>query len=87
VVCVDSGGNDDLEERKLYEVLPDSSAATSGFLRIVDDSGEDYVYPGRLFVPLKVTELLRSVLERPRRKASPAATLRKKAAADSRRPG
>lgn len=63
VVCVDGGGNDDLQERKIYEVLPDPSAAVSGYLRVVDDSGEDYLYPGRLFVPFQVPELLRSVLE------------------------
>ncbi|MHB1047844.1 MAG: hypothetical protein ACYC4P_17715 [Thermoanaerobaculia bacterium] len=68
VVCVASGGNDDLQERKLYEVLPDADAGVNGFLRVVDDSGEDYLYPGRYFVPLEVPDLLRSVLEHPRHK-------------------
>ena len=68
VVCIESGGNDDLQERKIYEVLSDSGAAVSGFLRIVDDSGEDYLYPGRFFVPLEVPDLLRFVLENPRHK-------------------
>jgi len=66
VVCVETGGNDDLQERKIYEVIPDTSAGGTGFLRVVDDSGEDYLYPGRLFVPFQVPDLLRSVLEHPR---------------------
>jgi hypothetical protein len=72
VVCVETGGNDDLQERKIYEVIPDSSAPGSGLLRVVDDSGEDYLYPGRLFVPLQVPDLLRSVLEHPRPRTAPA---------------
>ena len=69
VVCVDAGGNDDLQERKIYEVLPDTSASASGFLRIVDDLGEDYLYPGRFFVPLEVPDLLRFALEHPKHRA------------------
>ncbi len=45
-VCI---RNDDhaasLEVRKLYRVLPDSDAAEHGMVRIVDESGEDYLYP------------------------------------------
>lgn len=68
MVCVDAGGNDDLVERRIYAVIPDSGAATSGFVRVVDDSGEDYLYPGRLFLPLEVPELVRSALEHARHK-------------------
>ncbi|PYV08197.1 MAG: hypothetical protein DMG23_14180 [Acidobacteria bacterium] len=40
----------DLEPRKVYKVVPDESAAKSNYLRIVDESGEDYLYPANYFV-------------------------------------
>jgi hypothetical protein len=40
--------------RKIYRVLPDPGARTHGLLRIVDESGEDYLYPEDLFVPIEV---------------------------------
>ena len=45
VVCIRNEGCEDLQLRKLYRVLPDESAARSAFLRIIDDSGGDYLYP------------------------------------------
>jgi hypothetical protein len=50
VVCVANEGCDDLEVWKLYRVLPDADAAAEGYLRVVDDSGEDYLYPAGRFV-------------------------------------
>jgi len=41
-----------LELRKLYGVIPDDVAAEVGFLRIVDESGEDYLYPADRFAPV-----------------------------------
>lgn len=53
VLCIDSRrSSGDLEERKVYRVLPDSTAARRGFVRIIDDSGEDYLYPARRFLPI-----------------------------------
>jgi hypothetical protein len=56
-ICVRNEGMDDLELRKLYQVLPDPSAAQSGFVRVIDESGEDYLYPASnfLFVELPPT--------------------------------
>ncbi|MDT0498250.1 hypothetical protein RM530_12865 [Algiphilus sp. W345] len=45
-----SGYEVSLEPRKLYEVLPDPAAAKQGQVRVVDESGEDYLYPVTLFV-------------------------------------
>jgi hypothetical protein len=53
-LCVQDGGSEDLEARKLYQVLPDREAAREGYIRIVDESGEDYIYPSELFVPVKL---------------------------------
>lgn len=49
-ICVRADGCDDLEVWKLYRVLPDKKAAKEDFLRIVDESGEDYLYPAHRFV-------------------------------------
>ena len=53
-LCVDDGGMEDLEARKVYQVLPDREAEREGHVRVIDESGEDYVYPSDLFVPVKL---------------------------------
>jgi hypothetical protein len=45
---------EDLEVRKVYQVLPDREASREGYVRIIDESGEDYIYPSDLFVPVKL---------------------------------
>jgi hypothetical protein len=50
VICVRNEGCEDLQLRKLYQVLPDESAARSHFIRVIDDSGEDYLYPDGNFL-------------------------------------
>ena len=52
-LCVEDGGMEDLEARKLYQILPDREAAREGYIRVVDESGEDYLYPEEYFVPIK----------------------------------
>lgn len=60
-VCVDNTGYPaSLELHKIYRVLADQDAETDGDLRIVDESGEDYLYPAEYFV---FVELLRAVEE------------------------
>ena len=53
-LCVEDGGLEDLEARKLYQVLPDREAAREGYIRVVDESGEDYIYPSDLFVQVRL---------------------------------
>ena len=53
-LCVEDGGMEDLEARKLYQILPDREAAREGYIRVVDESGEDYMYPSDLFVPVRL---------------------------------
>ena len=55
VLCVNSGTyKASLEPRKVYRVLKDPTAEAKSLLRVVDDSGEDYLFPARLFVPIDV---------------------------------
>ena len=60
VLCLRNKGYEvSLERRKIYQVLPDRDAATHGQLRIIDESGEDYLYPASYFAPLKLSPTLR----------------------------
>jgi hypothetical protein len=45
-----------LEVRKIYPSLPDPVAASRKFVRVIDESGEDYLYPEELFVPIELPE-------------------------------
>ena len=63
VVCVQ---NDDyaasLELRKIYQVLPDPDADAHGMVRLVDESGEDYLYPKDFFLPIPLPEAVSKAL-------------------------
>ena len=51
-VCVDNKGYEaSLEAGKLYRVIPDDEAASHGYIRVVDESGEDYGYSASRFFP------------------------------------
>ena len=67
VVCLDNAGyRASLELHKIYRVVPDTDAAREGNLRIVDESGEDYLYPASRFAPIKVPSAVEeSLLEAP----------------------
>ena len=54
LLCVRTEGSEDLEPRKIYEALSDPVAAREGYTRVIDDSGEDYLYPSAYFVPVKL---------------------------------
>ncbi len=56
-VCVDNTEYPaSLEIHKIYRVIPDKDAEREGDLRIIDESGEDYLYPSRYFVPIEVPQ-------------------------------
>lgn len=62
VLCTRNDGCDDLEPRKVYQVPTDPDAAEEGYIRIVDESGEDYLYPADYFVPIEwPTEAVRAL--------------------------
>ncbi|HYN42362.1 MAG TPA: hypothetical protein VE129_11330 [Thermoanaerobaculia bacterium] len=50
--------------RRLYRVIPDPSAARSDYVRVVDDSGEDYLYPASCFIPLELPQPAHVALRR-----------------------
>lgn len=51
-----------LELHKIYRILPDSEAEKYGDLRIIDESGEDYLYPKDWFVPIEVPKAVEASL-------------------------
>jgi hypothetical protein len=54
VLCIRNSDCEDLETRKIYQVIADSHADEEGLIRVIDDSGEDYLYPADFFVPIEV---------------------------------
>ena len=49
-LCIENGDCEDIEKRKFYQILPDEAAAPEGYLRVIDESQEDYLYPESYFV-------------------------------------
>jgi hypothetical protein len=80
VICIQNRGADDLDVWKVYRVLEDRTASTEGYLRVIDASGEDYLYPDDYFVSLPLPPKVRRALTKsPRRRrtvARPARTSR-----------
>ncbi len=65
VICVDNADYPaSLERRKVYEVVTDRAAAGAGQIRVIDESGEDYLYPLSCFVDVNLTEESRAALLR-----------------------
>jgi hypothetical protein len=65
VVCVDNSGYEAaLERRKLYALLPDVDAEMRGLLRVIDESGEDYLYPAGMFYKVELPVAVRQAVFR-----------------------
>jgi hypothetical protein len=63
-VCVQSDDRDLLTPRMIYQILPDESAAKSDYVRVIDNEGEDYLYPANYFIFIDLPrEIERAVLE------------------------
>ncbi|MBI1759811.1 MAG: hypothetical protein HYR56_00100 [Acidobacteria bacterium] len=50
VICINADNDTLLTPRRIYQVLPDEQAAKSNYLRVIDDEGEDYLYPASYFI-------------------------------------
>ena len=63
-LCIENKDCEDLEKRKVYQLLPDDDAEKEGYFRVVDESDEDYLYPQSYFVlislPRKAEEALQA---------------------------
>ena len=66
LICVENKGYAvSLEKRKIYVALPDSMALKHGQVRVIDESGEDYLFPASYFVPVRVAESGRALFDLP----------------------
>jgi hypothetical protein len=62
-VCIQSRGYEaSLEARKLYRVEDDTQASARGLLRVIDESGEGYLYPQEMFAPIAIQNALEGQL-------------------------
>ena len=63
VICVE---NTDyaasLEKRKIYETVEDAEAAKHGQIRVIDESGDDYLYPSEYFVEANLPDEIRAAV-------------------------
>lgn len=73
-LCVRTNGAVDLEQRKVYQILPDRGADRDGYVRVVDESGEDYLDPAEYFVPVRLPAAAVRDLEAPDPTQGPANT-------------
>ena len=63
VVCLKNKGYEvSLEPRKIYQVLPDPNAAKHRQLRVIDESGDDYLYPTAYFAPSELPQPVRKAV-------------------------
>lgn len=63
VVCRSNEGfAASLEPRKLYVVIDDTAAREKGLVRVIDETGGDYLYPADLFMPIELSEAARRAL-------------------------
>lgn len=62
-ICVHNEDyNASLELRKIYKVIPDATATEQDLLRVVDESGEDYLYPKHYFIPIELPQEIEEAL-------------------------
>jgi len=63
-LCLESKDCEDLERRKIYRTIPDEEASKEGYIRVIDESGEDCLYPQSYFIiiqlPREAEEALRA---------------------------
>lgn len=59
-MCLDNTGYDSsLDVRKVYRTVRDAKAQRLGLIRVIDESGEDYLYPKKLFAAIAVSPAVR----------------------------
>ena len=61
-LCIQASDKEDLEAWKVYRILRDTKASQAGCLRVVDESGEDYLYPASRFLVLPLSDAMREQL-------------------------
>ncbi len=73
VICIISASNEDILPGKVYQVLEDEKADRENYIRIMDESGEDYLYPSTYFVPISLPQAAEQALFRSSNQSFPPA--------------
>lgn len=63
-LCIENKECEDLEKSKVYKVLPDDEAKKEGFMRIIDESGDDYLYPESYFILVELPREAQEALQK-----------------------
>ncbi|MBW2641361.1 MAG: hypothetical protein JRE10_14705 [Deltaproteobacteria bacterium] len=63
MLCIENKDCEDLERRKIYQVLPDNEASKEGYVRVIDESGEDYLYPESYFILIQLPREAQEALQ------------------------
>lgn len=62
-ICINNEGYEaSLEKGKLYRIVPDEVAASHGYIRVIDESGEDYAFTTDRFIPLALPQEVEKAL-------------------------
>lgn len=71
-LCIDDGGYpESLEVRKVYAVLPDERAGANNYIRVIDETGADYLYPEKYFAMIELPEYAVEVMLGSRNRTTP----------------
>ena len=63
VICIENSDyTASLEKRKIYQVIPDATAAQIHHIRVVDESGDDYLYPASCFVDVHLPKAVEAAV-------------------------
>ena len=62
-LCIENRDCEDLEKRKIYQILPDAESEKEGYLRVIDESGEDYLYPQSYFILVRLPREAQEALQ------------------------
>ncbi len=63
VLCIDNKDCEDLEVRKIYQTIEDDKSKKDGYLRIIDETGEDYLYPEAYFISIDLPSAAHEALD------------------------
>jgi len=62
VLCIENKDCEDLEKRKVYQIIPDKKAESEGYFRIIDESEDDYLYPQSYFIAIQLPKEAHNIL-------------------------
>lgn len=66
VICIKNEESEaSLEAKKVYEQIPDQLSEQQGLIRVIDESGEDYLYPKEFFAPITVPDAAQTIFATP----------------------